>query len=302
MEKVIVIVGPTGIGKTKLSVDLARHFNTEIISADSMQIYKGMDIGTAKVTKDETSGIKHHLIDIKEIEESYSVFESQINIRKKITEINKMDKIPIIVGGTGLFIKAALYDYTFLKEEKRETQTYEGISNEELYEKLVSIDKESANKIHVNNRRRIIRALQIASSDIKKSDIIKSQKHKPLYDIKMIGLTTDRKTLYKRIDNRVDKMLEKGLLDEVKAIYDKYKGQNYQSLQGISYKELFLYFDKKITLEEAIDLIKKKSRNYAKRQYTWFNNQFRVNWFDVDFNNFDNTVKEVLSFLEHEDE
>ena len=302
MEKVIVIVGPTGIGKTKLSVDLARHFNTEIISADSMQIYKGMDIGTAKVTKDEASGIKHHLIDIKEIEESYSVFESQINIRKKITEINKMDKIPIIVGGTGLFIKAALYDYTFLKEEKRETQTYEGISNEELYEKLVSIDKESANKIHVNNRRRIIRALQIASSDIKKSDIIKSQKHKPLYDIKMIGLTTDRKTLYKRIDNRVDKMLEKGLLDEVKAIYDKYKGQNYQSLQGISYKELFLYFDKKITLEEAIDLIKKKSRNYAKRQYTWFNNQFRVNWFDVDFNNFDNTVKEVLSFLEHEDE
>ena len=302
MEKVIVIVGPTGVGKTKLSIDLARHFNTEIISADSMQIYKGMDIGTAKVTKDETSGIKHHLIDIKEIEESYSVFESQINIRKKITEINKMDKIPIIVGGTGLFIKAALYDYTFLKEEKRETQTYEGISNEELYEKLVSIDKESANKIHVNNRRRIIRALQIASSDIKKSDIIKSQKHKPLYDIKMIGLTTDRKTLYKRIDNRVDKMLEKGLLDEVKAIYDKYKGQNYQSLQGISYKELFLYFDKKITLEEAIDLIKKKSRNYAKRQYTWFNNQFRVNWFDVDFNNFDNTVKEVLSFLEHEDE
>lgn len=302
MEKVIVIVGPTGVGKTKLSIDLARHFNTEIISADSMQIYKGMDIGTAKVTKDETSGIKHHLIDIKEIEESYSVFESQINIRKKISEINKMDKIPIIVGGTGLFIKAALYDYTFLKEEKRETQTYEGISNEELYEKLVSIDKESANKIHVNNRRRIIRALQIASSDIKKSDIIKSQKHKPLYDIKMIGLTTDRKTLYKRIDNRVDKMLEKGLLDEVKAIYDKYKGQNYQSLQGISYKELFLYFDKKITLEEAIDLIKKKSRNYAKRQYTWFNNQFRVNWFDVDFNNFDNTVKEVLSFLEHEDE
>ncbi len=302
MEKVIVIVGPTGIGKTKLSVDLARHFNTEIISADSMQIYKGMDIGTAKVTKDETSGIKHHLIDIKEIEESYSVFESQINIRKKITEINKMDKIPIIVGGTGLFIKAALYDYTFLKEEKRETQTYEGVSNEELYEKLVSIDKESANKIHVNNRRRIIRALQIASSDIKKSDIIKSQKHKPLYDIKMIGLTTDRKTLYKRIDNRVDKMIEEGLLDEVKAIYDKYKGQNYQSLQGISYKELFLYFDKKITLEEAIDLIKKKSRNYAKRQYTWFNNQFRVNWFDVDFNNFDNTVKEVLSFLEHEDE
>lgn len=302
MEKVIVIVGPTGVGKTKLSIDLARHFNTEIISADSMQIYKGMDIGTAKVTKDETSGIKHHLIDIKEIEESYSVFESQINIRKKISEINNMGKIPVIVGGTGLFIKAALYDYTFLKEEKRETQTYEGISNEELYEKLVSIDKESANKIHVNNRRRIIRALQIASSDIKKSDIIKSQKHKPLYDIKMIGLTTDRKTLYKRIDNRVDKMLEKGLLDEVKAIYDKYKGQNYQSLQGISYKELFLYFDKKITLEEAIDLIKKKSRNYAKRQYTWFNNQFRVNWFDVDFNNFDNTVKEVLSFLEHEDE
>lgn len=299
MEKVIVIVGPTGVGKTKLSVDLARHFNTEIISADSMQIYKGMDIGTAKVRKDEAFGIKHHLIDIKEIEESYSVFESQINIRKKITEINKMDKIPIIVGGTGLFIKAALYDYTFLKEENKETQTYEGISNEELYEKLASVDKESANKIHINNRRRIIRALQIANTDTKKSDIINNQKHKPLYDIKMIGLTTDRKTLYNRIDKRVDKMLEEGLLDEVKAIYDKYKGKDYQSLQGISYKELFLYFEKKITLEEAIDLIKKKSRNYAKRQYTWFNNQFRVNWFDVDFNNFDNTVREVLAFLEY---
>lgn len=299
MEKVIVIVGPTGVGKTKLSVDLARHFNTEIISADSMQIYKGMDIGTAKVRKDEAFGIKHHLIDIKEIEESYSVFESQINIRKKISEINNMGKIPIIVGGTGLFIKAALYDYTFLKEEKRETQTYEGISNEELYEKLASVDKESANKIHINNRRRIIRALQIANTDTKKSDIINNQKHKPLYDIKMIGLTTDRKTLYNRIDKRVDKMLEEGLLDEVKAIYDKYKGKDYQSLQGISYKELFLYFEKKITLEEAIDLIKKKSRNYAKRQYTWFNNQFRVNWFDVDFNNFDNTVREVLAFLEY---
>lgn len=299
MEKVIVIVGPTGVGKTKLSVDLARHFNTEIISADSMQIYKGMDIGTAKVRKDEAFGIKHHLIDIKEIEESYSVFESQINIRKKISEINNMGKIPVIVGGTGLFIKAALYDYTFLKEENKETQTYEGISNEELYEKLVSIDKESANKIHINNRRRIIRALQIANTDTKKSDIINNQKHKPLYDIKMIGLTTDRKTLYNRIDKRVDKMLEEGLLDEVKAIYDKYKGKDYQSLQGISYKELFLYFEKKITLEEAIDLIKKKSRNYAKRQYTWFNNQFRVNWFDVDFNNFDNTVREVLAFLEY---
>ena len=291
MTKVICIVGPTGVGKTKLSIELAKKLNGEIINADSTQVYKGMDIATAKVTEEEKEGILHHLFDIKNIEENYTVFDYQKDCRLKIKEIQDKGKTPILVGGTGLYIKAALYDYKF--EEENTLNEYAEYTDEELYNKLLSIDPNT--EIHMNNRKRVVRALNYfdntntALSSKEKTDRL-------LYDVIFIGLTTDRELLYGRINKRVDIMLENGLLEESKKIYDT----NIRSkavLTPIGYKELFEYFDGKYTLEESLELIKQRSRKYAKRQYTWNNHQIPVNWFDVDFDNFDNTVKEVIDFI-----
>ena len=289
---IICIVGPTGIGKTKLSVELAKKLNGEIINADSTQVYKGMDIATAKVTEKEKEGISHHLFDIKEIFEDYTVYDYQKDCRLKIEEIQNRGNTPIIVGGTGLYIKAALYDYKF-EEENKINDEYLEYTDEELYNKLLSIDPNT--DIHKNNRKRVIRALNYYIKNNKPlSD--KEKTDKLLYDVIFIGLTTDRDILYERINKRVDIMVDNGLLDEAKKIYDT----NIRSkavLTPIGYKELFDYFDGKSTKEEAIELIKQKSRRYAKRQYTWNNHQLNVNWFDVDFNNFDNIVNEVLNFI-----
>lgn len=289
---VIVIVGPTGVGKTKLSIELAKKLNGEVINADSTQVYKGMNIATAKVTEEEKEDIPHHLFDIKEINEDYTVYDYQKDCRKKIKEILNRDNMPIIVGGTGLYIKAALYDYKF-EEEISNNDDYLNYSNEELYNKLLSIDPNT--QIHMNNRKRVIRALNYYNNT--NSTLSSKEKtDKLLYDVIFIGLTTDREILYDRINRRVDIMLETGLIEEAKKIYDT----NIRSkavLTPIGYKELFEYFDNKCTLEESIELIKQRSRKYAKRQYTWNNHQIPVNWFDVDFNNFDNTVEEVLNFI-----
>ena len=289
---IICIVGPTGIGKTKLSVELAKKLNGEIINADSTQVYKGMDIATAKVTEKEKEGISHHLFDIKEIFEDYTVYDYQKDCRLKIEEIQNRGNTPIIVGGTGLYIKAALYDYKF-EEENKINDEYLEYTDEELYNKLLSIDPNT--DIHKNNRKRVIRALNYYIKNNKPlSD--KEKTDKLLYDVIFIGLTTDRDILYERINKRVDIMVDNGLLDEAKKIYDT----NIRSkavLTPIGYKELFDYFDGKSTKEESIELIKQKSRRYAKRQYTWNNHQLNVNWFDVDFNNFDNIVNEVLNFI-----
>ena len=291
MSKIICIVGPTGVGKTKLSIELAKKLNGEIINADSTQVYKGMDIATAKVKEEEKEGIPHHLFDIKEIDEDYTVFDYQKDCRAKIKEIQDKNKTPIIVGGTGLYIKAALYDYKF--EEENNVFNYSNYTNEELYNKLITIDPKT--EIHKNNRKRIERALSYYKNN---NDVLsnKEKTDKLLYDVLFIGLTCDRDVLYDSINKRVDIMLQNGLLEEAKKIYDT----NIRSkavLTPIGYKELFSYFDGNCTLEESIELIKQRSRKYAKRQYTWNKHQINVNWFNVDFNNFDTTAQEILKFI-----
>lgn len=298
---VICIVGPTAVGKTKLSIELAKQLNGEIISGDSMQIYKTMDIGTAKATIEERAGVIHHLIDEKNPDEPYSVAEFQKTVRAKIDEIKSRGNLPIIVGGTGLYIKSVLYDYEFAGESETkevDDEKYQMFDNEALHQKLVAVDKEAAQAIHPNNRKRVIRALEIfETSGVKKSDMIENQEHKLIYDVVLIGLTDDRKVLYERINKRVDKMFEEGLIEEVKALFDAGISQTAQSIRAIGYKEVYDYFNGLISLDECKELIKRNSRRYAKRQYTWFNNQMDVKWFDVNVNHFDHTVQAVLDYI-----
>lgn len=277
---VLCIVGPTAVGKTKMSIELAKQLNGEIISGDSMQIYRGMDIGTAKATMDERQGIPHHLIDEKNPDEPYSVAAFQQTVRAKMEEIKSRGKLPIIVGGTGLYIKSVLYDYEFAGEsESKEIDEakYGHLSNEELHAKLAAVDEAGAKDIHPNNRKRVIRALEIyETSGVKKSEMIEKQEHKMIYDACLIGLTDDRTVLYDRINKRVDVMYETGLVEEVKALFDEGIPAESQSIRAIGYKELYDYFKGFISLEESKELIKRNSRRYAKRQYTWFNNQMDV--------------------------
>lgn len=300
---VLCIVGPTAVGKTKMSIELAKQLNGEIISGDSMQIYRGMDIGTAKATMDERQGIPHHLIDEKNPDEPYSVAAFQQTVRAKMEEIKSRGKLPIIVGGTGLYIKSVLYDYEFAGEsESKEVDEakYGHLSNEELHAKLAAVDEAGAKDIHPNNRKRVIRALEIyETSGVKKSEMIEKQEHKMIYDACLIGLTDDRTVLYDRINKRVDVMYETGLVEEVKALFDQGIPAESQSIRAIGYKELYDYFKGLISLEESKELIKRNSRRYAKRQYTWFNNQMDVTWFKVDVQHFDKTVKEVLTYVQN---
>lgn len=280
---IICVVGPTGVGKTRLSIALAKEFDAIVVNADAMQVYKKLNIGTAKIKEEEKENIPHYLFDICEIEDNYTVFDYQKDARKIIEE-NK-DKNIIFVGGTGLYLKAALYDYRFT-EEVKEKNEYEGYNNQELYN--LANEKDPHHNIHLNNRKRLIRFLNKEVTEIPKA--------KPLYDALFIGLTTDRENLYKKIDNRVDKMLEEGLLDEVKKLYDR--NLRCKSINtGIGYKELYKYFDNEISLEEAIDLIKKNSRHYAKRQYTFFNNQLPVKYFETNYDDFSLTEKEVIEYI-----
>ena len=294
MNKVIVILGPTAVGKTKLSVELAKKINGEIINADSTQVYKNLNIATAKITEEEKENIVHHLFDIKEINDDYTVYDYQKDVRKLIDDIKSRGKTPILVGGTGLYIKAALYDYEF-DEEKLIVSDYSKYSTDELYSMLLKIDSET--KIHKNNRKRIERTLDVYNSKGKLDK--KTNKDTLLYDSIFIGLTTSRELLYDRINLRVDKMLDAGLLEEAKWLYDT-NVRTKAVMTPIGYKELFEYFDGNITKDEAIELIKKNSRRYAKRQYTWFNNQMNVNWFNVDFDNFNNTIDEVYNYIKQE--
>ncbi len=285
---VIVITGPTGTGKTELSLYLASKINGEIINADSTQVYKGMDIATNKV--DDTKGITHHLLSAVDITKDYSVFDYQKDARKVIDDILKRGKTPIFVGGTGLYIKAALYDYQFSEKANNE---YEGFSNDELYQKLLKVDPETT--IHLNNRVRIISALNYYEAS-QKPFSEKEKTDKLLYDTLFIGLTADRDVLYYKINQRVEKMLEDGLLDEAKLLYDS-GIRSKAVMTPIGYKELFEYFDGNISLDKAIDLIKQRSRHYAKRQYTWFNNQMNLKWFKTNYEDFSTTCKEVLDYI-----
>ena len=287
MEDIIVIVGPTGVGKTKLSIELAKKLDAEIINGDSVSIYKELDIGSAKPSLEEREGIPHHLIDIKDVCEDYTVFDYQKDVRKLIEEINSRGKRIIIVGGTGLYIKAALYDYNFT--EGTTNNTYEDLSNAEILEKIKKYDVELPN---INNRIRLVRLL----NKLENNEEITNNKDCLLYPVKVIGLTTDRKYLYERINKRVDIMVENGLLDEINKLKDKYKTSRVLN-SGIGYKEFYDYLFNNKSLEDTLYEIKRDSRRFAKRQYTFFNHQFNTTWFDVDFNNFNNTIEEVYNYI-----
>ncbi|PGB78184.1 tRNA (adenosine(37)-N6)-dimethylallyltransferase MiaA [Bacillus wiedmannii] len=300
-EKVAVIIGPTAVGKTKLSIDLAKALNGEIISGDSMQIYRTMDIGTAKVTKEEMDGIPHYMVDIKNPEDSFSVAEFQERVRKHIREVTERGKLPIIVGGTGLYIQSVLFDYQFTddagdtiyREQMEKLALERGV--EYVHKKLQEVDPESAERIHANNVRRVIRALEIFhTTGEKMSDQLEKQENELLYDVSLIGLTMDREMLYDRINLRVDIMMDQGLLEEVEGLYNR-GIRDCQSIQAIGYKEIYDYFEDRVSLEEAVSQLKTNSRRYAKRQLTWFRNKMDVMWFDVTGGE---KTSEILRYIE----
>ena len=289
MEPIIVIVGPTGVGKTKLSIELAKKLDANIINGDSVSIYKKLNIGSAKPTPEEQKQAPHYLIDIKEPTEEYSVYDYQQDVRKLIEEFQKERKRIIIVGGTGLYIKAALYNYVFTKGTTN--KNYEDLSNEEILTRIKEYNKEI--DIHPNNRKRLVRML----NKLENKEPVTNEKDKCLYNIQVIGLTAPRDIVYNRINQRVDKMLEEGLLDEINGL----KEEDSRVLNtAIGYKEFYDYLFHNKKLEEVIEQIKLDSRHYAKRQYTFFNHQFPTTWYEVDFNNFQNTIDKIYQDIKKE--
>jgi len=285
-DNLLVIVGPTAVGKTDLSIEIAERFNGEIISGDSMQIYQGMDIGTAKIRKDEMRDIPHYLIDTYKPDHYFSAAEFQEVASKMIVDIESRGKLPIIVGGTGLYIKSVTHNYKFptvtVNKEYRDSlqEIAEKYNNEYLHMKLRSVDPEAADKLHPNDQKRIIRALEIYHSTGKTSSQL-IQKDESSYNLLMIGLTMDRQKLYSRINRRVDKMIEEGLVNEVKNLLKQGYNLSNISMQGIGYKEIILYLQEEISFIEAVDKIKQGSRRYAKRQLSWFRAMDEIEWFDV---------------------
>lgn len=290
-QKVLVIVGPTGVGKTTLSIKLAKEFSGEIISGDSLQVYKKLDIGTAKVTEEEKSGVPHFLIDVKDATENYSAFEFKQEAEEKITEISTRHHLPIIAGGTGMYIQSLLFDFQLgSKEEEKEAKKirdkWEAYAvehgKEELWGYLNQIDPKASEKIHMNNEKRVIRAIEVfektGTSILEQQGLDLTDLSQCQYDVKLIGLETDRALLYERINQRVDLMLEEGLLEEAEYVFSL--GET-QASQGIGYKEFFAYFREEMSLEVATDKVKQHSRQYAKRQLTWFKNRMSVEWYDL---------------------
>lgn len=281
---ILAIIGPTAVGKTKLSIELAKKYNAIIINCDAMQVYQGLDIGTAKATLEEQEGIPHELLGFVPVTQNYTVYDYQKDARKLLEKYQGRNII--FVGGTGLYLKSALYDYRFYEETT--TNSYDNLTNEELYNLALAKDKNM--NIHPNNRKRLVRFLN--------KKVKEYVEPKPLYDFKIIGLTTSRDILYDKINKRVDVMFQNGLLTEVKSFYDQ--GIHSKALEtGIGYKELYQYFDNKITIDEAKDLIKKNSRHYAKRQYTFFNHQLDVKWFNTNYEDFSKTINEVEDYIEN---
>ena len=289
-QKLLLIGGPTAVGKTKLGIECAKLFDGEIISADCVQVYKGLNIGSAKATKEELSQAKHHLIDIKEPIEEFSVAEFRENALKLIDDISKRNKLPIVVGGTGLYIQSLLYPFSYGSSEKNDEirQKYALILQEkgvdELFSMLQKIDPESAEKLHKNDTKRVIRALEIYElTGKKKSEQVLSTESP--FDYKLIYLNDERSVLYDRINQRVEKMFDEGLEQEVKNLINCGITKDNQSMQGIGYREFFDYFDGKISKNELIEQIKQDTRNYAKRQLTWFRhmqNSEEANIKDID--------------------
>lgn len=286
MEKILIITGPTGVGKTSLAIKCAQEIGGEIISADSIQIYKGLNIGSAKPSRSDLKKVKHYLISIVDADAEFSVEEYVTKAKRLITSIIAKGKVPIIVGGTGLYIKSLIYGYTFCHAPKNTLirDKYKDFlakyGKEELFKLLEKKDKEASLKISINDTKKVIRALEICElSGLKSKPSFKNVK--PQYDYVLIALNLPRDELYARIDDRVSKMIKNGLVDEVKALLTSHKvDYNSQSMQAIGYKELFKYFSKELTLDEVVSLIKRHSRNYAKRQLTFIRGLKKVKWFN----------------------
>lgn len=291
MSKIILIVGPTGTGKTTLSIKLAKKCDAVILNADSTQVYTEPLIATAKIKEHEKENIEHYLFDVVSLNDDYTLYDYQKDGRRLLDRFISENKNVIIVGGSGLYVKALLYNYV-LEDKKEINIDFSEYSNEELKNKVLALDPES--DIHVNNRQRLegfLKHYYETGKVIKKTDEINNK----LYNFISIGLKSDRETLYKMLDKRVDSMFNEGLLDEAERLY-KMNLKNYTNIIG--YRELNEYFNGNITLEEAKDLIKRNTRRYAKRQFTWFNNQMKdIKWFDVNYDNFYDTIKEVENYL-----
>lgn len=291
MSKIILIVGPTGTGKTTLSIKLAKKCDAVILNADSTQVYTEPLIATAKIKEHEKENIEHYLFDVVSLNDDYTLYDYQKDGRRLLDRFISENKNVIIVGGSGLYVKALLYNYV-LEDKKEIDIDFSEYSNEELKNKVLALDPES--DIHVNNRQRLesfLKHYYETGKVIKKTDEINNK----LYNFISIGLKSDRETLYKMLDKRVDSMFNEGLLDEAERLY-KMNLKNYTNIIG--YKELNEYFNGNISLDEAKELIKRNTRRYAKRQFTWFNNQMKdIKWFDVNYDNFYDTIKEVENYL-----
>lgn len=286
--RLLVLIGPTAVGKTKMSIEIAKGLGCEIISGDSMQVYRQMDIGTAKITDDEMENIPHHLIDIHNPDEPYSVAEFQEQSHRLIGEIHSRGKLPFIVGGTGLYVESVCYGFQFAEagedKEFRAEQTAfaEQYGAEALHSRLRDIDPASAVRLHPHDQRRIIRALEIYHlTGIPLSAQLEGQTRESPYQLCLLGLTMDRQMLYKRIEARIDEMLEQGLVEEVSSLLDKGYGPDLVSMQGLGYKQIISYIQGEATLDEAVNLLKRDTRRFAKRQLSWFRHMKEISWVDV---------------------
>lgn len=302
---VLVLVGPTAVGKTRLSIELAKAFNAEIISGDSMQVYRGMDIGTAKITIDEMEGIPHHLIDVLNPDEAFSVALFQQACKELIPEIGARGKLPFIVGGTGLYVESVCYEFQFSEagsdEAFREEQLQYALrcGAEALHARLAEVDPESAAKLHPNDQRRIIRALEIFHlTGQTLSESLKSQSKVSPYNLCIVGLTMDRSLLYNRIEERIDLMLAQGLVEEVKALLDAGLSRSLVSLQGLGYKEIAEHLLDGVPLADAVIKLKRDTRHFAKRQLSWFRHMKDIHWVDVtQTENFPDHLREIRAII-----
>ena len=308
MKKIplIILTGPTAVGKTALSIELAKDLNAEIISADSMQIYEYMDVGSAKVTKEEMDGVIHHLIDEVKPDYAFSVSEFQKRANKYIKDIDDRGKKVLVTGGTGLYLNSLIYDMDFAKSNSnsklREELELELKENgiDYMHEKLRALDEDAANRIHKNNTKRVIRALEVCLDGKKMQDFSTELKYNENYQPIIIVLNRDREVLYERINKRVDLMMENNLIDEVKHLLDIGYDKNLISMQGIGYKEIVKYPEGEYSLDEAIEIIKRDSRRYAKRQITWFKRYKESKWFDLDkYDNSEILKEDILNYIEN---
>lgn len=303
---IVIIAGPTAVGKTSISIKVAKKINGEIISADSMQIYKHMNIGTAKISKPEMAGIKHYLIDEINPDENFTVSDFQSIANKYISLILNKAKVPIVVGGTGLYINSLIYDLDFTKAisnwslRDKYNEKAKKYGNQYIYDELKEVDIESANRIHVNDTKRIIRALEIYYETGKPMSYFYKdfRKENEKYNIVFIGITMDREKLYERINKRVDIMIESGLIEEVKKLLNMGYNEDLVSMQGLGYKEIIQYLKGNYRLDEAIEILKRDSRRFAKRQLTWFRRNDKIKWIKVDnFGNSDELIEYIVKYV-----